>query len=67
MLSASEMGTFSEPKLRDLAVVRVPAIIAQAIVLVIMCIYGRDCLLTDGAAEHNVGRRKLKACALLTS
>ena len=28
MLSASEMGTFSEPKLRDLALVRVPAIIA---------------------------------------
>lgn len=68
MLSTSEMSTFSEPKLRDFAVLRVLAIFAyEAIVLVIIGIYSRQCLLTDGAAEHNVGRRKLKAQALLSN
>lgn len=67
MFSTSEMGTFSEPKLRDLAVVRVLAIFVKAVVPFIIGIYSRECFLTDGTAEHNVGRRKLKANALLRS
>ncbi len=65
MLSASEMGTFSEPKLGDFAVVRVLVGLAHAIVPAIVGTYSRECLLTDGTAEHNIGRRKLKAHALL--
>ena len=67
MLSASEMGTFSEPKLGDFAIVRVLVVFAQAIIPVLIGVYSRECLLTDGAAEHNVGRRKPKARALLTN
>ena len=61
MLSAGEMGTFSEPKLRNLAVLRVLVAYAKAVLLFIVGVYSRECLLTDGAAEDDVDRRKLKA------
>ena len=61
MLSAGEMGTFSEPKLRNLAVMRVLFAFAKAVLMFIVGVYSRDCLLTDGAAEDDVDRRKLKA------
>ena len=61
MLSAGEMGTFSEPKPRNLAVMRVLVPFAKAVLLFIVGVYSRKCLLTNGAAEDDVDRRKLKA------
>ena len=61
MLSAGEMGTFSKPKLRNLAVMRVLVTFAKAVLLFIVGVYSRECFLTDGAAEDDVDRRKLKA------
>ena len=61
MFSAGEMGTFSEPKLRNLAVMRSLVAFAKAVLLFIVGVYSRECLLTDGAAEDNVDRQKLKA------
>lgn len=59
------MGTFSEPELCNFAVIRALAVFAQASDRIIIGIYSRECLLADRAAKYNVGRRKLKADALL--
>ena len=65
MRPASDMGTFSEPELCNLAVVGAFAVFAQASDRIIVGIYSRERLLADRAAKYNVGRRKSQADALL--